>query len=431
MKHSILNLVGLFTFILMVPSGNAVVATADSVPAAAPQPSLVRLSYPHLVAVREQLAAKNTAISDAVAQLDMQAKKLLDIKPFTIVNKKVLPASGNPHDYFSFAPYWWPNPATPDGMPWIQLDGKINPASRDKFSDKVAFNGMVNATQTLSNAYFFTRNPPYAQKTAELIRVWFLDEKTKMNPHLRYAQAIPGSFTGRGIGIIDTRLLYRVLDSILLVESAGVFTQQESAGLKQWFAEYLDWLIHSPLGIDERKTTNNHGTFYDFQVAAIAVYVGRTDIVRDTIARTKGRINEHFDKQGKQPFELARTRPFHYSVFNMQAYFGIAHIAQGQNINLWDYPDKKKSTLKQGMNYLLTRMQQEKNWGGKEELKIEEHIMVPLLLEFSQNSEFSIAQYIGMAPESSQWAQCMLLLNIPKVPNLTATATDVFEPCFY
>lgn len=430
MKNRLAILSGLCALVLFAPIGNAV-TLKTSAAETIPSPSLVRLSYPQLLVARQQLAEKDSATLAAVAHLNKKAQQLLDIKPFAIVNKKVLPASRDPHDYFSFAPYWWPNPATADGMPWIQLDGKVNPASRDEFSDKVAFNGMVNATQVLSNAYFFTGDLRYAQKTAELIRVWFLDEATKMNPHLRYAQAIPGSFTGRGIGIIDTRSFYRVLDSIVLVETAKVFTQQESAGLKQWFSEYLDWLLHSPLGIDERNMHNNHGTFYDFQVATIAVYVGRQDIARNTIAHTKKRIDTHFDKQGKQPFELARTRPFHYSAFNMQAYLGIAHIAKTLGIDLWNYPSVKNAKLKQGMTYLLTRMKQEQYWGGKEELAIDAEIIVPLLPEFAQAYQLPMRNFIDIAPESAQWIQCTLLLSAANMPKPGAANSKNFEPCFY
>lgn len=406
---------GAWALLCVLVVGNSIVGHSLAAPADASAEVVitetVRLPYEQLVAARARLQAGDTAVGAAVAQLDAEAKKLLKIKPYSVVNKKVLPASGNAHDYFSFAPYWWPNPETKDGMPWIQLDGKINPASRDKFSDKVSFNGLVDATHILSTAYFFTGNKAYAQKTAELVRVWFLDEATKMNPHLQYAQAIPGKSTGRGIGIIDTRLFYRVLDSILLVQPSGQISAKESAGLQQWFNTYLDWLLQSPLGIEERNTLNNHGTFYDFQVAAIARYVGRDDVVRETIARTQSRMKAHFDHQGKQKLELARTRPFHYSVFNLQAFFGVAHIAESIGVDLWQYPSTKQSNIKQGMDYLLTRMRQEKNWGGTEELEIEADIIVPLLPEYIRRYKLSPNAYADIAPASSQWSQCNLLLG--------------------
>jgi unsaturated rhamnogalacturonyl hydrolase len=391
--------------------------------------SVARLSQAQLVAARERFIAGDLVAVAAVNQLDAAAKKILTIKPFTIVNKIVLPASGNPHDYFSFAPYWWPNPSTENGLPYIQLDGKINPASRDKHSDKVALNGMLNSTQILSNAYFFTGDKRYAQKAAELIRAWFLDDATKMNPHLRYGQAIPGKVDGRGIGIIDTRLFYQVIDSIALINDAAVISQQESLDLKHWFNDYLDWLLHSPLGIEEQKALNNHGTFYDFQVAAIALYVGREDVVRATIAQTKKRMGSHFEPDGQQPFEMARTRPFHYSVFNLQAYFGVASIAQKLGIDVWNYPSATNATLKQGMDYLLTRMLQEKNWGGKEEATIEEEIMVPLLSEYAQAYKVNIDQYRVIAPASPQWVQCSLLFAQTSA-NILPT-NNGFEPCAY
>jgi len=343
-------------------------SVAQATPVSAKNPT-IRLDYTQLLSARNNFNKGKKPYVSGVNQLDAQAAKLLNIKPLTIVNKTVLPASGNPHDYFSFAPYWWPNPKTADGMPWIQLDGKINPASRDSRSDKVAFNELVNSTQVLSSAYFFTQKKPYATKAAELIRVWFLDEATKMNPHLNYAQAIPGSFDGRGIGIIDSRLLYRIVDSIRLLDTASVFTPKEMAGLQKWFADYVDWLVQSPLGQDERKALNNHGTFYDLQVVAFALFAGREDIARATLEQTKKRITAQFDTEGKQWRELERTRPFHYSVFNLQAFFGLAKMAKDLNVDLWNYPTAQDARIKAGMNYVLARMEKETTGAAQKSLR--------------------------------------------------------------
>lgn len=405
-------------------AGNINAITADNEPR---KHELVRLSYSQLTATREAYRAGDAGTVAAVTALDKAAQKLLTTKPFTIVNKTVLPASGNPHDYFSFAPYWWPNPETENGLPYIQLDGKINPASRDKLSDKVAFNGLVNSTQILSSAYFYTGKKEYAKKSAQLIRAWFLDKATKMNPHLNYAQAIPGKVDGRGIGIIDTRLFYRVIDSILLLEGANVLSAQDTAGLNRWFSEYLTWLTQSPLGQEAKNAKNNHGAFYDFQVSAIALYVDRQDILRETIGNTQKRLADHFDAEGKQPLELARTRPFHYSVFNLQAFLGVAQIAQKIGIDLWEFPSSDKSTLKRGLNYLLTRMQQEKNWGGTEEAKISEEIMIPVLAEYAQRYSLPIENYHHLAKHDPQWLQCLMLAG--KVPiSLTHFNPSIVNP---
>jgi hypothetical protein len=423
-----------------VPAAESLKLNASTLAAAKPssqsKPSVIRLNADALVQTRAQLLAGDRLRQAAGLQVQREAKKLLNQKPFTIVNKTILPASGNPHDYFSFAPYWWPNPDTADGMPWIQLDGKINPASRDSLSDKVAFNGLVNATQTLSEAYFFSGKKVYAHKAAELLRVWFLAEDTKMNPHLNYAQAIPGAFDGRDIGIIDSRLLYRVVDSIELIAASGALTKTELAGLRQWFSDYVDWLVKSPLGIGESKKKNNHGTFYDLQVVAFARFSGRDDVARAAIVKTQARLVQQIDAQGQQPLELERTRPFHYSVFNLQAFFAVAKMAQDLGIDLWRYPTAADARVKVAMEYLLKRMQRETFWGGTEEPEIAQDIMVPLVLEYLSQygatldtSTYALAQKIAQG--HAQWDACSLLFANDFGALKPAPSSQSFKPCFY
>jgi hypothetical protein len=193
---------------------------------------------------------------------------------FTVVSKQVTPPSGDKHDYMSQAPYWWPDPKSPNGLPYIRRDGERNPEI-DKITDSRVMEQMEDAVETLARAYGRTRKEEYAAKAVELLRVFFLDRETRMNPNLEFAQGIPGINTGRGIGLIETRGLTRVVDAIGLLEGSKALTQERLGQLKKWFSEFLTWMLESKNGRDEAAAKNNHGTFYDVQVVSFALFLVR------------------------------------------------------------------------------------------------------------------------------------------------------------
>ena len=97
-------------------------------------------------------------------------------------------------------------------------------------------------------AWYFSEEEKYARKATELIRVWFLDKATRMNPNLEYAQMIPGhnNDKGRCYGLIDTYSFIEMLDAVALLEQSKAFTAKDSKQLKKWFAELTDWMLTSP-----------------------------------------------------------------------------------------------------------------------------------------------------------------------------------------
>ena len=196
--------------------------------------------------------------STAVDSLKIAADKAMMQGPFSVMQKKMTPPSGDKHDYLSQGPYWWPNPDTPDGLPYVRHDGIVNPEYYD--FDSRTLGRMATSVFTLSLAWFYTGNEPYAERSLELLKTWFLDPATRMNPHLEYGQAIPGRTEGRGIGIIETGNLVRVVNGIGMLKGAHALKEEDLKGLKDWFNEYTHWLISSKNGMDERMYFNNHGT---------------------------------------------------------------------------------------------------------------------------------------------------------------------------
>jgi hypothetical protein len=279
--------------------------------------------------------ARAQADDPAVAALRQAAEAALTAGPFSVMDKALTPPSGDKHDYLSHAPYWWPDPQQPDGRPYLRRDGELNPQSREG-TDREPLHAMAEAVDTLALAYFFTEHAPYAAHAARLLRTWFLDPATRMHPHLTYGQGIPGHIDGRGIGIIDTVVLPRVCDAVGLLAGSAAWSADDQRGMEDWFAAYLNWLRTSSHGMDEARQHNNHGTWYDAQVACYALFTGQPDVARATLeAVTARRIATQIAPDGRQPDELARTRPLSYSRFNLQAYCTLAALGRHIGIDLW------------------------------------------------------------------------------------------------
>jgi hypothetical protein len=188
---------------------------------------------------------------------------------------------------------------------------------------------MIGDVLHLALAWRHTGDKRYADKAAQMLRVWFLEPATRMNPHLRYAQGIPGIVEGRGIGLIDTRDLWGVIDGAALLVDATSLSRAEHEQLRAWFRAYAQWLRDSDIGREEAAAYNNHGVFYDAQLAGFLLFTGDTLAARRLVlaARTL-RVAGQIDKTGRLPFELDRTRPFHYTGFTLQAFTQLARHGQ-------------------------------------------------------------------------------------------------------
>jgi hypothetical protein len=277
------------------------------------------------------------------------------------MDKGSTPPSGDRHDYMSQAPYWWPDPAKPDGRPYIRRDGDRNPEI-NKITDRDHLGRMTNAVATLGLAFHLTGRDEYAAHAARLTRVWFLDAATRMNPHLNFGQGIPGINDGRGIGIIETRDLVPMLDGILLIKGSTHWTPQDETGLQQWMRAYLKWLIESPHGREESQNGNNHETWYDVQVAGLALYTGQRDVARRTLDGVRQRVARQIEPDGRQPRELERTRSWDYSEFNLRALLDLARMADGFGIDLWGYRTADGRSIRQALDFMVPFAAGQREW---------------------------------------------------------------------
>ena len=322
----------------------------------APPPTTLAIDGAFLARVRKQ---QDPAILKAARS---EADDAMTAGPFSVMEKKDTPPSGDKHDYMSLAPYWWPDPATPGGLPYIRRDGETNPEVRS-ISDHTNIFKLESAVHALALGYYLTGKEDYAVRATLLLRTWFLDPATRMNPNLNYAQAIRGINNGRGIGLIEMRDLPRILDAIALLSGSASLTPSDREGLHKWFSAYFDWLQNSPNGRDEAAAKNNHGSWYDQQLAGIALFLGDKDAARKVAEAAKEkRIAVQIKPDGSQPLELARTKSFSYSVFNLTALMRLAQEARLAGVDLWSYRADDGASLRAALEYLLPYAEGSKKW---------------------------------------------------------------------
>jgi hypothetical protein len=280
--------------------------------------------------------------------------------PHSVTHKKIVPPSGDIHDYISYSRYWWPDPNKPDGLPYIRKDGVTNRKLVQK-GDRVRLGNFCYDVQALGLAGYVFKDARYTRHAVSMVRAWFIDKATRMNPNMNFGQGVPGRETGRGPGVIDTRGFMEVLDAVELFDEAH-WTATDQRALETWFDDYQQWLKESPLGKQEQQATNNHGSWYVAQRARYALFAGREDVAREIVQQARQRITNQFDAAGNQAAELKRTRSLHYSLFNITALSRLARVGDQLDEDLWSYTPDHGCGIKKALEGLLPYMTGESDW---------------------------------------------------------------------
>jgi hypothetical protein len=377
----------------------AVMLVAPLTPPASAQqqkfPRVFLIDARKLAATKQRIQSGDKAFDAALAKLEADARKALQQKPLSVTTKAVTPPSGDKHDYTSQAPYFWPDPKSPNGLPYIRRDGERNPEI-NKITDHQTLDQMGAAVRTLSLAFFFKGNEEYAGKAAILLRAWFLDPATRMNPNLEYAQFIPGVNTGRGIGLIETRGLADVVDAIGLLEGSKSWTAADQRGLENWYRTFLQWMQESRNGREENAATNNHGTYYDVQAATFALFLARNDLARQIVETAKQkRIALQIEPDGRQPLELARTKSWSYSNMNLDGLMWLARVAENVDVDLWNYQTKDGRSIRRALEYLCPFATGDQKWTYPELHGFDGKSLFPLMRRAAghyQDEKFTLQQ---------------------------------------
>jgi Alginate lyase len=290
---------------------------------------LISLKLSALESSRTKIRAGDAALKPSYAALLKRADKALSAPPRSVTEKTLVPVGGSKHDYMSMGPYWWPNPDTVSGLPYVRRDGIRNPEVTSEALDAGRLVAMNRDARDLALAYYFTNDMRYASRCAEVLRTWFLQPSTKMNPNMRFAQSIPGIVDGRGIGLIDARDFWMSIDAALLIAPSGKFSSAELEQLRQWFADFARWMSDSEIGLEEAAAYNNHGIFYDAQISTYWRFTNEFAKARRVVFNAITlRVASQVNRNGDLPQELERTRPYHYTAFALEAAMQLAQHAE-------------------------------------------------------------------------------------------------------
>lgn len=318
-----------------------------------------------LLAIKAALP-QDGRIAGAYRELLDSADVALVRKPGSVLDKRTMPVSGDRHDYVSLAPYWWPDPANAGG-PYVRRDGQVNPERETDRFDRSALGRMARDADLLALAYYYSGDTRYAAGAAAVIRTWFLDPATAMNPNMTYAQAVPGRSDGRPEGVLETSSFIGVIDAVGLLDPSGALVPAEVRALENWFSRYLDWMLSSSNGRVERAANNNHGLWYDAQIARFALFARRPDVARAVIASfPKVRVARQIDPSGALPAELTRARSFHYSLYALRAAFHVADSAACLGVDLYRQGPGKGRSLRKAIDYVAAYRGRAADWPYQE-----------------------------------------------------------------
>jgi hypothetical protein len=326
-----------------------------------------------------------------------EAKWAVKQKPVTVTAEHCDRSAGGKHDFYSEGDYWWPNPKSPDS-PYIKKDGLTNPnnfvAHRQAM---VRFSRIIGA---LATAYKITGEKRYIQQAELHLNAWFIDPETRMNPSLLYAQAIKGVATGRGIGIIDAIQLMEVVQGTEVMQNG--LNQKTLNETKAWFKSYLNWVTTHPYGKDEMNAKNNHGTCWVMQVACFAKFTGNAELLNLCRDRYKQiLLPSQMAKNGSFPLELARTKPFGYSIFDLDAMCTICQLLSDSNNNLWAFETPDGRSIKNGIAFLYPYLKNKADW--------------PYPHDVMYWDEWPVAQpalvFGALAFHNNDWLSAWVLLN--------------------
>ena len=306
----------------------------------------------HLARVKASLS--RPAYAAAYRQLLSDADRRLQMEPPSVMMKDKTPASGDKHDYMSLSRYFWPDPSKPDGLPYISRDGISNP-ELERY-DRNRLSEMATGVTTLSLAWYLSGNEQYARKAVEMLKVWFLNKDTRMNPNLNFAQVAPGKYNDRGrcYGVIDAYSFVEMLDAVQLLQQSPSFAKKDQKALRTWFTQLLDWILTSQQGIDEGNQRNNHAVAHDVQVIAYACYTGNRQVAGQYIREfPEKRIFTQIMPDGRQPQELRRTLAFGYSQYNLSHMIDIFLMASRLGISIDNAVSPEGASFYKAMDFLL------------------------------------------------------------------------------
>lgn len=329
---------------------------------------LIYLNLERMEIAKERIKAQDPLYVKAYDSIIILANKELKAKIDPVTNKTVMPTSGDKHDFHTLGSYYWPDPTKKDGLPWIYKDGEFNPINRGPKTDYDRLHDLFSSLHTLNLAYYFSGDKKYILKARKIVQVWFIDNKTKVNPNVNFGKAIPGKVSGTNFAIIDWTDIGKVITTIQLLEMNKFWEENDKTIMDKWFNDYYKWLTESEFGLLESSRSNNHGTNYDYQLLGIMIYLGKLDEAHAKFEKVKKtRIASQIEKDGSQPLELARTKSVNYSVNNLWALARITDLGfRFSNVDLWNFHTEKGADLEKAYKFMIPYITDKDTWKWKQ-----------------------------------------------------------------
>ncbi len=351
------------------------------------QRPLVQYDYENLNKLKSSIEFQTASKETMKVYTDLlrKADKILDKENPTVVNKTIETPTKDKNDYLSISRYWWPDESKEKGLPWVRKDGETNPDTQTDAVDRKRLSRMSNYVSTLSLAYFLSEDEKYAKKCVSVVKTWFINPRTRMNPHLRYAQSVPGIDKSRRAGILDGREIpLKVLDGVTLISSSDYWKDKDNEEFSKWLNDYMNWLSYSDIGLQGAEQPNNHGSWYYYQLAALAYYNKDIKIINRVVKKTKEMFKEQLDENGGQTHELKRTRSFFYSCFNLDAITRIAIIAEKAGMPIWDYKSEDgEKGIEKALDFVLPVVYNGE-WKYKTKKKDDKTCLAPVLMRVTK-----------------------------------------------
>ncbi len=304
---------------------------------------------PDFVGGRGELLRRGAGLwRDAAFELRRAAEAAMPLGPWSVTFDASPSAGGDPHDYYSEGPYWWPNPADPGG-PFIRRDGERYPGRFTRH--RYALADLSRAVLALCQAGFLLGEPRWLDRAAVLLDVWFTAPQTRMNPHLEHGQAIPGICSGRGIGIIELGDVDRIVAALGYLEGRA---PEAVDGVRAWLAAMLRWLTESDKGRAEAANGNNHASWWAVHVAAYAAATREDRLADAAFAHFRDvLLPQQMLADGSLPRELERTKALSYSLFNLNAWTALAELALQRGVDLWHFALPDGRSIARGIGFVL------------------------------------------------------------------------------
>ncbi len=264
------------------------------------------------------------------------------------------------HDYFSEGPYWWPDPKNPNG-PYIRKDGQRNPGRF--MGNRSDLGNLCTAVLALGMGAALTGKPGCVDHAALILNTWFVDAKTRMNPNLEFGQAVRGLNTGRGTGLIDTVSFIHLVQGVILLEAVGGLDRSVAGGVRQWFGEFSRWMTTSKKGLDEKKSGNNHATWWTAQVGAYATFTANEPMRQMAWQHYREvLVPGEIRPDGSCPREEARTQSLSYSSMNLDAFSVVCRLGQTAGEDLWHYRAPTGVNVEKAFRYLMPYLLEPALW---------------------------------------------------------------------